>query len=136
MTTLEKIRAEIEEARYGLINDGLDVALKIIDKYAEQEPCDDAISRQAVLEKAINVPIAKVMTDELLEYCKVTYHKVVFVNDIDKLPSVRPQEQTGKWIPGINWKCNNCGFVDSGAHGFNYCPNCGAKMVEPQESEE
>ena len=40
MTTLEKIRAEIEEARYGLINDGLDVALKILDKYAEQEPCD------------------------------------------------------------------------------------------------
>ena len=38
MTTLEKIKAEIEDARYGLINDGLDVALKIIDKYAEQEP--------------------------------------------------------------------------------------------------
>lgn len=30
---LDKIRAEIEESRYGLINDGLDVALKIIDKY-------------------------------------------------------------------------------------------------------
>ena len=37
MTTLEKIKAEIEEARYGLINDGLDVALEIVDKYAEQE---------------------------------------------------------------------------------------------------
>ena len=30
---LNKIRAEIEQARYGLINDGLDVALQIIDKY-------------------------------------------------------------------------------------------------------
>lgn len=37
MSTLDKITAEIEEARYGLINDGLDVALKIIEKYAEQE---------------------------------------------------------------------------------------------------
>lgn len=41
MTTLEKIKAEIEDARYGLINDGLDVALKIIDKYAEKEPNRD-----------------------------------------------------------------------------------------------
>ena len=30
---LEKIKAEIEDARYGLINDGLDVALRIIDKH-------------------------------------------------------------------------------------------------------
>lgn len=29
----KEIRAEIESARYGLINDGLDVALKIIDKH-------------------------------------------------------------------------------------------------------
>ena len=35
---LEKIRAEIEQARYGLVNDGLDIALNIIDKYkAESE---------------------------------------------------------------------------------------------------
>ena len=30
---LEQIRAEIEQSRYGLVNDGLDLALKIIDKY-------------------------------------------------------------------------------------------------------
>ena len=30
---LDKIRAEIEQSRYGLVNDGLDLALKIIDKY-------------------------------------------------------------------------------------------------------
>ena len=30
---LEQIKAEIEAARYGLINDGLDVALRIIDKH-------------------------------------------------------------------------------------------------------
>lgn len=35
---LDKIRAEIEQARYGLVNDGLDIALNIIDKYkAETE---------------------------------------------------------------------------------------------------
>lgn len=30
---LEQIRDEIEQSRYGLVNDGLDLALKIIDKY-------------------------------------------------------------------------------------------------------
>ena len=30
---LDRIRDEIEQSRYGLVNDGLDLALKIIDKY-------------------------------------------------------------------------------------------------------
>ena len=34
---IEQIRADIEAARYGLINDGLDVALSIIDKYTKGE---------------------------------------------------------------------------------------------------
>ena len=105
MTILEKIRAEIEQNAYPIVHGvnnqekGMTLygILQVLGKYADQEPCDDAVSRQAVLEKAINVPIAKVMTDELLEYCKVIYRKVVFVDDIDKLPSVRPQES--KWIP-------------------------------------
>lgn len=105
MTTLDKIKAEIqkvldaegdsENAKAQAI--ALNWVLELFDKYAEQEPCDDAVSRQAVLEKAINVPIAKIMKDGLLEYCKVIYRKVVFVDDIDKLPFVRPQEP--KWIP-------------------------------------
>lgn len=31
----EQIRADIEQSRYGLVNDGLDLALKIIDKYTK-----------------------------------------------------------------------------------------------------
>lgn len=30
---IEQIRADIEASRYGLVNDGLDLALKIIDKH-------------------------------------------------------------------------------------------------------
>ena len=30
---LDKIRDEIEQSRYGLVNDGLDLALKIIDRH-------------------------------------------------------------------------------------------------------
>ena len=36
ITVLEAIKAEIEQSRYGLINDGLDVALKIIDKHISE----------------------------------------------------------------------------------------------------
>lgn len=32
---IEDIKADIEAARYGLINDGLDAALRIIDKHIE-----------------------------------------------------------------------------------------------------
>ena len=56
-------------------------------------------------------------------------------------PSVTPQEpKTGHWIPShisgsILDECSECGFA-CGAFTFNYCPNCGCRMVEPQESED
>jgi transposase-like protein len=34
---IEQVRDEIEQSRYGLVNDGLDLALKIIDKYIKGE---------------------------------------------------------------------------------------------------
>lgn len=42
------------------------------------------------------------------------------------------------------WECENCGFGSEGELQWqegielrtNYCPCCGAKMVEPQESED
>ena len=38
---LDKIRAEIEQHRYGLVNDGLDIALNIIDKYKAETEAED-----------------------------------------------------------------------------------------------
>ena len=78
---------------------------------------NDLISRQAVLE------IAKqhTLTNDYLA--------------IQNLPSVRPQEQTGHWIDLHRcWICSECNQETHIEHKF--CPNCGAKMVEPQESEE
>ena len=71
--------------------------------------------------------------------------------DIPKA-SVKPQEpKTGHWIEDTNgtytdnhdtWECSECGNAQILLEGtpkdndYNYCPNCGARMVEPQESEE
>ena len=35
LSVIEDIKADIESARYGLVNDGLDLALKIIDKHTK-----------------------------------------------------------------------------------------------------
>ena len=49
------------------------------------------------------------------------------------------EPKTGHWISShisgsILDECSECGF-SCGAFTFNYCPNCGARMVTPQESE-
>lgn len=122
MTTLEKIRTEIANEKGTFPKEHY---IRIIDKYAEQEPCDDAISRQAVLE------IAKqhTLTNDYLA--------------IQNLPSVRPQEQTGHWIlkrtfptklydEYLNeYKCSECyreiRCTESQLVNYPYC-HCGAKM--------
>ena len=133
MTTLEKIRAEIDvieingqvDEHTAFIRTGEHVkqmALDIIDKYAEQEPCDDAISRQAVLKQ-----LKSCLTGGETEYQYVKLH-------IDNIPSVRPQEQTGHWIKKDGYSdCSECGshIVTE----WDFCQKCGARMVEPRESE-
>ena len=52
----------------------------------------------------------------------------------------KSEHKTGRWIKqnyGWNWQCSECGFVTppSAKEIFTFCPKCGAKMVEPQESE-
>ena len=89
--------------------EALDMAIKAL----EQQPCDDCISRETVL--------------EIIE-------KEDFKGDaiygIERLPSVTPTRPTGKWIDigdeGIIFKCSLCGMrttIES-----HYCPNCGARM--------
>ena len=59
---------------------------------------------------------------------------------IGKLPTVTPQEpKTGHWnempkYKDIAWQCSECEHFTTMKH--NYCSNCGAKMIEPQESED
>ena len=55
------------------------------------------------------------------------------------------EPKTGHWRPIyqgdeiINYRCSECEFGSTfgkSTHGMKYCPNCGTKMVEEQESED
>ena len=68
---------------------------------------------------------------------KASGNVVVFVDDIEKLPTADVQEvRHGRWIsnglPGYKWSCHcsECGWIDKYPFHdpYNYCPDCGAKM--------
>lgn len=97
-----------------------------------QEPSSDAISRQAVRD-TIFAECSGTKLD--IDFAKV----LLLQRAIKTLPSVTPQPKTGRWIrvDKDKCKCDQCeviSFIGVYPNGDkNYCPNCGAKMVEPQE---
>lgn len=86
----------------------------------EQEPCDDCVSRQAVLD---------LVADYDLSMGQV-------VKGIHALPPATPQPKVGYWEwmqydgnPNIgNWHCSECHSI--GRSYFDFCPFCGTKMSE------
>lgn len=156
---LEKIKAEIEQIEpYDLPltkrtpEHIRDMALEIVEKYAEQEqtdewqngydmaweeakvfyeqePCEDAISRQAVIE---------IIDEEWL--CNAEYEFRPLVEAIEKLPSVRPQEQIPEqWQELketiIEMRDNDGTGTQQEACKFlaNYMAVLEKQMVEPQK---
>ena len=106
----------------------MEKACKVALKALKQKPCEDCISRQAVMD------IAEGYT--MINKC--------IVDKVKKLPSIQPKPKTGHWIDIMvgdmpAQACDQCNTFYPLAYtggGHNYCPNCGAKMVEPQESED
>lgn len=116
--TLQKLQADYNDKYidYEGANDAYNMAIKAL----QTEPCEDAISRQAV-------------ADEFASWFGYNYQNQFFYKRIKALPSVTPTQMTGKWIDTDNyyqrWKCSECGCHTRDAEP-NYCPNCGAKMEE------
>ena len=83
-----------------------------------KEPCEDAVSRQAVL--------------EILESHTLTNDYLA----IEQLPSVQPKAKTGRWKrvsfdkykfhADYVYECENC--KEHAFQNWDYCPNCGADM--------
>ena len=107
-----------------------------------QEPCDDAISRQAALDAFGLSEKTRKYGGDHSGYDTMMLYEIQ--NVLESLPPVQPKQKTGKWIrvAGMNERCSACYhyFPLSDFLGrpfeINYCPNCGERMIEPQESEE
>lgn len=125
---------------------------KSYEEALEQEPCDDVVSRAEVFEIMGNLMSIPYDFDRPINDDDVSES----MDKIKALPSVTPTRKKGKWIRTYkigfgefaeyevelidgfvadNCHCSECGEeLEKGERGI-YCPNCGAKMVEPQESE-
>ena len=115
---------EDEEAVYVDRNDVLELL--------EQESCEDCVSR-AELKKWLDMNFSFGGASRKFE----------LFDRLDKeLPPVTPKQKTGHWriVPYEETMfCSecNCRLNDEQTYlPLNYCPNCGAKMVESQESED
>ena len=88
-----------------------------------KEPCDDAISRQAVLDLIV------ANHTELNGLNVVMYSP--YYKDIKQLPSVQPIKSKGEWervtdkTGHLVWECK-CGWQER--LSTNFCPNCGTDM--------
>ena len=84
------------------------------------EPCEDAISRQAVMDcfKKWQPYMATRLWD--------------FEQELSRLPSITPKQRTGHWVDtGSGQECSECHEIQYGYDNYRfYCPNCGAKMEE------
>lgn len=101
--------------------------LKELKRLKEQEHCEDAISRKAMLDyqQYLHGRMSNEENHKLWEFIK-------------GLPSITPAHENGKWLDkdtsGYHFygRCSECGqeFVIDAWYTQNmkYCPNCGARM--------
>ena len=123
------------------------IVLQLIEAL-EQEPCDDCISRQAAIDAFERFIHELGIEDEPYNYGEMAL-------SVQNVPPVTPKEKTGHWI--VDWSatsrlnrdrsltyeyhvhCDSCGYRwdyttdKKGSLVSNYCPNCGARMVESEE---
>ena len=105
----------------------LDMAIKAL----EEEPCEDAISRKLAVSRISDLIVLELKGERLPTWNEVH-------NALGELPPVKPKPKMGHWIYERcdMYSCSVCHHWHTDLdEKMNYCPNCGARMVEPQESE-
>ena len=126
---------------FGIINrycaedaEVLDMAIKAL----EQQSCEDCISREAVKETIFVQGSAEILE---IDFAKL----LLLQRAIKALPSVTPKPKIGRWIEqeGFDgdtyYDCSECGesfcLIDGTPTDnlYNYCPNCGARMIESED---
>jgi len=146
----------------GYLGQALDIAIKAL----EQQPCEDAVSREveaAKLQQAYNKGVEdrkQAVLDIISELNAISFYEAQedskecyyeIRQAVENMQPVTPQQKIGRWIehpeietstPGylMFYECSECWdkqcFCKSDIHKKRFCSNCGARMVEPQESED
>ena len=116
-------------------------------KELQKEPCEDAISRKWLLENQMVI----LSDGALLPVIRVlTVKHAPSVQPVADMPSVQPEQKTGHWVESVyrrgHYWCSECEgkhtdpekgeWKETFDYTYAFCPLCGAKMVEPQESED
>lgn len=105
-------------------------------EYEQIEPCEDAISRQAVLDKIKEVCFSR--EQEWVDF-RISQgsngQRDFIIKFIEDLPSIQPKPKTGvldksksEWYDrgSLSCRCSNCGCKNN--KETPYCPWCGATM--------
>lgn len=92
------------------------------------EPCEDAISRKSVID---------VLTKNRVHFCDV----IKITSELKELPSVTPKQKIGYWVfPNSATKmictCSCCGGDGTAFGKDKFCRNCGAKMIEKDDTDD
>lgn len=110
------------------LNDETQAFCEMAIKALEQEPCEDYISREAVL-----MEIDKYM-------CGVPFDEKGIDVVLKELPHVTPTRKKGKWIGDKDYPiCEKCGcniyeeYIGRNDYAWiekpmRFCPNCGTEM--------
>ena len=81
------------------------------------EPCEDAISREALLKKQYRID----------DSATLSTRDVVNVEDIEDAPPVTPSRRKGHWIKtNSGYECSECAIESRSKSDF--CQYCGAEM--------
>ena len=145
--SIKKFVRDLEQEPYVTMRDLSDEEIKhfaeemkkVRVQVVEQRPCEDAVSRQAVLD------MAEDMTDQF-----GNKHRVVTEGLISMLPPVTPTRKKGKWenldsyhyyndgeIETAELRCSCCNEIVEwdieSPHKPYYCENCGEEMESAED---
>lgn len=123
---------------WGFTRDDYEEFLEMPIKLLEQEPCGDAISRQAVLDMLEDI---NAETDGVGFYYE---HYVEYIKNLSPVTPKPTKLKTAHWVYKIyggfheqgDWYCSHCDYQFNYGNGHTkHCPECGYEMSEPSTEE-
>lgn len=116
----------------------------LLKNHYKQEPCNDAISRQAAIDAVEKNTFRLTFAEEhncegYVAWSAEAVYSDVIEGALLELPPVTPQPKIGHWITTRTFMhdgeyyCDKCKCAAPNNEKWDYCPNCGAKMQEVEE---